>query len=532
MSSGMKREQINTRERAVSTDINRLQSFIGAEVMQAWYEVAAKRLQASDVTPGTESSPAAAANPPFSAVLNGLRAYPVNGTIDMLVTPGVMMMENPAAGVDDCPLLYVNDPGVTAIGVLQMTAGAGTPRIDVIEVQPVDTVLESDNRDIFNIVTGLFAPAMVTKVACTRLTYRIRTGVAGAGFPGTVAGWVPIAVALVPAGAGTWDACDIWDVRTLVSEYWNAPFKEGVTNSTMEYSHLVAEEMNAAPDYQVQVTGRAVGKHGYNKVGGTFTNYPTGAAYVDITTTTTNWAAGYVIAAGSPWHLYLAFPGGLPGWRKYCSSATSPRVPTGTRGIPVVCQTAPGFDRRPGVAIAMPTSTGLGTTTTDAIAVATGATSLAGKMRGFASNGVDFWLKEQLYKAALASDPLGAGSTYQLVSGTEYPRYATALKLRLVVTLSGAAPPANPIPSTLIPVIKLRNKAGTLVAAYVWRGTVGTGIDAAGSSTWEVPFEVPMLPDSGTTTLEVTFLIASSGYVYTVVGMDRVYYDGWKLASP
>ena len=181
MASGQKRMVINTREKIISTDINRLQAFIGTQD--------AEELRWMLLAPADEGGAAtvsgSATTPPNAMVLNGLWARPEVGTVNLFITPGVIAMVDPDAppSADDSPCKIIVDDGVLLGGALVLTPGAGSTRIDIVECSRTTQVLETDNRDIYNPSTGLFTPASVTKAApgwssstCRCATPRASTG--------------------------------------------------------------------------------------------------------------------------------------------------------------------------------------------------------------------------------------------------------------------------------------------------------------------------------------------------------------------
>jgi hypothetical protein len=227
MSSGNKRIVINSRERAVSGDVNRAQAFEASNRAQAM------RRQVNRV--GHNANPRTYQAVGRDAIDIGVA--PTAGTVHdcihglmvrpdaagyLLVDPGsagFLLAGFSGLGADDSPYIVVDDAGVSAIDVLTFTANAGPgPRIDVIECRPVDAVVESSSRDIYDPVTGLFTPATVEKVRAASLEYRIRTGTPGAGFPGTDPDWMPLAVSVMQQGAASFLQTDFYDVRPLVSE--------------------------------------------------------------------------------------------------------------------------------------------------------------------------------------------------------------------------------------------------------------------------------------------------------------------------
>ncbi len=536
MPSGMRNMVINTRERAVSTDINRLQAFLASEVGQIFYEMCGKYATSDDRNPGTEAAPTTGATPPFNVVLNGLRFYPLNGTLNGLLTPGVLLVDNTAAGTDDADFLYCNDPGVVAVGTLALTPAPGATRIDVIECQPVTTVVETDNRDIYNIATGLFAPAMVTKVSATRLTYRIRLGVAGGGYPGAAAGWIPLAVVRVPAAAASWDDCDIWDVRNLASEFWNAPYNSPVTDAEIDEVYLSAVETAAPAPYNVQLTGKVSGRFKHFRIGGSMLcNYPSAAAYVDISTGTTNWEAGLAIAASAVWYVYLAFPFGLPGWRKYWSSAVSPRVPTGLRGIPIINSFTkpPTPSRIPTAPLALPTVLGFGSTTSDAVCIFASTSNAANRMRGAAADGERIVIKEALTVAPSVSDPLGAGTTtYVIADSAEIPSCAKTLIAELGLALSKGGAPGIALAVEVMPVLRMYDVSGTFIVYEMSLAKQCTFILAAGvTAAWTINVEIPLLYRAAASghTFDIVWNIQPDGAPFTGVVVDQLVVRGWRM---
>lgn len=535
MPSGFQIEVINTRERAVSNDITRLQAFSGAELAHILYEMVGKYNASDDMTPATETSPVAGATPPFNAVLNGLRCYPVNGTLDLLVTDGTILIDNSGAGVDDAPLYYCKDPGLAA-GTLVLTPAPGAIRFDVLECRVLDTILETDNRDVFNIVTGLFAPVALTKVMAGRLEYRIRLGTPGAGFPGLVAGWVPLAVFNVSAAAASWDDVDIWDVRNLVSEFYTAPFKNQTSFANVEFSHMTAEETVAGAPYDIQLSGRVLGHLKHFRIDGWCSNYPTAFPVVDISTGTTNWAPGVVFAASKPWYVYLAFPFGLPGWRKYTNAAFSPRTPYGLRGIPIVTSRYPLPNHTPSAPLPLPV-VGIGAgTTSDAVCVHSGMCNAATAIRGSASDGHLILNKEHATYNATVSDPLVGGySDYTLIDGTDIPADAKSVFLRFYLELDSAGAPGVQLPLVLAPYLELQNAAATRILWIQHAPQITAVLPAASTSTsWEFGIEVPLVYRTPTTPVTHRFRVVWGvivGHVFNAIHYDQFEIMGWRIGE-
>jgi hypothetical protein len=139
MPSGAKELVINSLERAVSTDINRLQKFSNqyrAELMRALLNTSFgtdDSQSGGQYTPGSNS---VTGTPVSSEIISGLLVQPQIGNFNVLVTPGFVWMLNPDGAPDDSPYKEVLDAGVPAAGTLTMSTNVSVSiRIDVIECQ-------------------------------------------------------------------------------------------------------------------------------------------------------------------------------------------------------------------------------------------------------------------------------------------------------------------------------------------------------------------------------------------------------------
>jgi hypothetical protein len=351
-SSGWKEEIYNPSERALSSDLMRMQRFKGADAAEIW------RKQIQD-TRGTDDSLAGGGalpltittTAPVSAeVHGGLLVRPQNGSLSLFVDDGIVTLIDPDSpeNPDESIYKFVRDPGISVLGTLLMTANpAGSIRIDIIECARTgspDLILETDNRDIFNPITGLFAPATVSKVSAGRLQYRVRAGVAGAGFPGLVAGWLPLAVVSNPPASTSNDDMTFWDVRPLISDRVWAPFKNAYTNPRLRRNYISIDRTAVAGkafligqvDASVHFANNGVDV-GWYRLGGTMNRGTPGTdGTCDL-----NDAANQSGALASPCYVYLLEPYGLPRWARYLDSIAGTRVPRSPRGIPVVTTIAP-----------------------------------------------------------------------------------------------------------------------------------------------------------------------------------------------
>jgi hypothetical protein len=349
MSSAGKELIVNPLERALSGDIVRLQNFSQAmmsEMMRAILDTG----QGSDdeSAAGSWSQNTSQGNPAWAEVLSGLVFTPVVGGTSSAVSAGAMFMYDPDTipSTDDSQYKYLLDPGTTSALTpsLTLTANAsGSIRVDVLEcarVQP-DTVVETDSRDVFNTVTGTFAAAAVNKVSQGQLQYRIRTGTAGAGFPGTAAGWMPIAVMSVPTGTTTWDTVTVWDVRPLLNDRIFTPWN---TSRALPVYTRLDFSSNTATSGQYRANGfvEASATLGTRRLGGWLERGSPGvdhAGYVDFYDSA-NQESGYAFPAGMSF-LYLVTMFSLPRWARYTDASFGVRQPRSPRGIPILSATGP-----------------------------------------------------------------------------------------------------------------------------------------------------------------------------------------------
>ncbi len=309
---------------------------------------------------------------------SGLLFTPAVGSTGSVVGPGIAGLLDPDAvpSTDDSQYKYVADPGTSS---LTLTANSsGSIRIDVVEcsrVQP-DTILETDNRDVFNTVTGLFAASTVNKVSQAQLQYRIRTGTPGAGFPGTAQGWLPLAVLSVPNATTVWDTVTVWDVRPLLSDRIFQPFAVAREMPLWLNSSGITVEVDSSMTLctgtvEVSATDISLGSlatYSRRRLGGRLrrgtpgTDLPV-SGYDGLDLADAANQSG--MAASATNYLYLVEPFGLPRWARYTDFTAGVRQPRSPRGIPMVTGVAPmHFYGAPSSPLTLPSSTGLGATTT------------------------------------------------------------------------------------------------------------------------------------------------------------------------
>lgn len=447
--SGGKNLVFNTRERAMSGDVNRMQAFHDAhlaELLKHWL------LSILVDGGGVAVVPASTATPLFGVIAGGgLLVRPQTAGSNLVIDPGVAVICDPdaAPSADDSPVKTIVDPGTTLAGSFLANAGPGN-RIDVVECARVTPardglgnvnsgalITETASRDIYNPATGLFTATVVNKVhRGGQFTYRVRRGVAGAGYPGHAAGWMPLMIAAVPTSATNWDGCVMYDVRPLLNDRTDAPaliqrerprFASAIFTANWQIA-------NTAP---LLVSGMGVceSELGAMRAGGVI---PGAGLNLDGDNVgeTTGWAAA--VTAGC-WMLYAAFPHGLPRWMLY---AGTPRLPNGFRGVTVASQTMCDERGRPNGALSMPVNTLLGApaATTEAVLVAAGRSIGVGSARLYPAQGTGDWtycpITDPVFRNATA-----AGSSFAVSltpAAGHFPACAKEILLEIDMTLNGS----------------------------------------------------------------------------------------------
>lgn len=453
MPSGTKKMVVNARERAVSTDINRLQDFQQAAIAEVLRHMLLASTAAATAG-GVAQVPAATASPMPAIILDGFLARPSLSTdanpADLYVDPGAMFVVDADAtpGADDSVGKIVRDPlGMQTTAAIQFQAAVASTRIDVVEIARVDpsdpsTIVETASRDIYNPATGTFSATTVTKATDGKVQYRIRRGVEGSGFPGTASKWLPIMVAVVPVGVTNWDGCVCFDVRPLLADRWNVGNTAPAKNEILD-AELVAGfqyEANGGTDTRKYINGRVNARYSGALVGGYL---PAGG--LDLSTN--DYAVASFISGMSDgwWSLYLAFPFGLPRWCRY-AAAPNARLPGPMRGIPVASQQACDYSGAPTVAIALPTNLGFAATTTAAVRVFTAPCTAAAKLLPAMVDG-DGWYSlpsdasQPVSPSVSAATSLGGSSTawtFSVQEGTHVPPGTKAVELAGLLSFTEA----------------------------------------------------------------------------------------------
>lgn len=452
MSGGQKRQIINTRERATSTDPNRMQSHIAfdnAERARFLFSLSTNQDQT-----GLEVFTSGVVSDPLEMhILGGIIVQPQNGQSYVHISRGTAWVVDPdgvtgssnpaAANPDDNEFKYVSTLGVFDTS-LEHPANAGPGvRIDVIECQRNDVVLETNSVDVFDPSTGQFSPVAVDKVAKSELVFRIRTGSPGGGFPGTAQGWCPIAVAAVPAGFSATDDIDYWDVRPLVYDRVFAPFNR--TSSDPAFRRFDASINELVAGTTSELWGIIETSFGAYRAGGVINpSVPgaTGAGRINLHSTDHHSSSLGALAADTIYYVWALFPFGLPRWAFYTTSGT--RIPQPTNGILTVSDVGPAAAAHTvaASAIDLPAATALsGSTTAGACLLAfrtkVGAAEIAPH---FATKGEVKFTQGSVVTGPASVNQTAQTERFALTIGTHYPRNARYIWVGFFTNWTGGTP--------------------------------------------------------------------------------------------
>jgi len=562
MSTGRRTLRQNTRERLISSDFNRMQTFVGADANDA---LRGQMLRPVDdglfpgvtfITPGPVSfaiDVSTVTAPLYGGIIDGLMVIVPAAAVSLIITPGEVLLidpdgqpgsSNPNAPNPDDPICkYVNAPGIPVVGTLVWTPNPGPGvRVDVVECQRTDIVQETDNRDIFNPATGLFAPTTVTKVTDGNLTYRIRLGAAGGGLPAPALGWFPLAILSTPAGAPNLDTVTVWDVRNLLSDKAE-PFAIRTTDTVIQERGRWMIDVTTPG--QVRLSGERVVDAIGVRAGGRFIDTLLGSPL--LLSSASYQAAGFVPIASSILTVYALFPLGYPlRWVQYYFAPTASaggRVPGPYRGI-IAISHVPSINGAPSLPVPLPTATGLGGSTFVGAVLAETVIDTASVIRGAvgdsrrtAFDGVqftaEFWILGGVIGVVAGANPPTPFITFTLTPGVHYPFGATRVRLQCVVTFAGFAAAGGS--NVIARQARLLNSATpayyTAIEATQQRVIMAP---AVGSALDRFEIDMPVGTDglsapSGPVQLEIDYFVLAGSEVAKTIASAFVVPIGWSF---
>lgn len=533
MSGGSRRLVFNTRERAVSSDQNRHQAFGQrelAEVLRMLVDCRNDTQGGGFLESGSFASTVAniVETPLRADVFDGLTVVPQPSSLNLLVSPGVIGLDDPdgQAGSsdpdppspDDSEYKIVIDPGIVVSGALAVAPGAGSTRIDLVEVRRQTVVLETDSRDVFDPSTGVFLPVTVTKVEEGRLIYRVRQGAPGAGIPALAQGWVPLCVISVPSSAVSVDTMTFWDVRPLVKDRVNAPHDQQVSiYGQARGGNLYANDHSVGG--KTTLSGHVEGAIGMYRAGGVM---PFGTRIIDVRAAA-NQASGYGPVPNSPWYLYAVFPAGLPRWVQY-DVFPNLRIPSGPLGVITVSEAGPS-DELGTKFVNPPPATGL-VTSGRAVLLAGGNVAAGPAEKGFVmQDGLILFNPD----APIPGPGVVAGAstdTYTLVAGVHFPLSARSVLVKVAATFSGApASSFDQIHTTLT----VRATGTTDRVANAWDANLPVVYSSGGGGSTSFRAEAPIYPLGTTNGESGNLVLVVEWSTITARSLQSLNVLGWRL---
>lgn len=193
------RTQINTRERALSTDVNRLIALINRAIQEGVHGLCS--------TAGQRQS----------GVVHGFTVTAVGGgTLDINISAGLAFVKRAAV----YPATQWAWTENQATKNMTLDGGDADPRVDVVEVRAGEAVSVSQGRDVFNPNLGTFALQNMTKEWKSEPEFRIVKGTPTfpiAPMPGGTAGWCPLAYINVAPNATEITAANVALCRPILS---------------------------------------------------------------------------------------------------------------------------------------------------------------------------------------------------------------------------------------------------------------------------------------------------------------------------
>ena len=226
--SGADNVDFNNLERALSSDLDNAQSIEARFLADLLAQVFA--------TKTTTTGAGVPTNAVADRVLGGLIAS-VSGTANA-VDVGLGALVQNSASIVPVPGTFDSSYRMAINRTLQTIAAPapGGNTYYLLEAQMADVITSTQNRDIFNTVTGLFVPTAVTKITERQIALQFRAGTASAA-PAPQADWVPLAVVFRVAGGGPVAAADIIDVRLPTCRFFELDSRRQCPPSTHSLVH-------------------------------------------------------------------------------------------------------------------------------------------------------------------------------------------------------------------------------------------------------------------------------------------------------
>jgi hypothetical protein len=346
--SGIPQTIINSLERAKSTDINSAQHKVAEHLAASVASLCnnAYNLGSFGDTDWGEIVPTANGTPLSADVISGLKVRPFSTYL--LISAGVLGARATTTSYEssqDSNYVVINSPGVVSSAVLTFVANASSVRLDVIECSIVEEE-QTQSVDILDPVTNTFTASLQPKTFNLALTFRVRQGTPGGGYPGHAAGWLPLAVAIHNGATASFAAVDFYDVRPLLAGRTSGPSRLAIDGHHGFFSRYLFS-MNLASELDGAFSARNIngsnGRAGFYEARGRICPTAPGGGAAETNWLTLNSAhltpGVPLVQVGSTYefrYLLSTEPHDLPRWARYSttvSAVTGEREPGDNWGL-------------------------------------------------------------------------------------------------------------------------------------------------------------------------------------------------------
>ena len=209
--------QINTRERALSSDWNRQVELGSRGLLEGLAAVVSGSVRETGVLGDT-----------------AFLVTPLDGTMTSAISPGVALFYDSTKTFPQSQVVWCESRVVRQV---THPAADGLARWDVVEMRPGSQTSSTQPRDQFDPLTGTFTVVNMVKEVQSYPQFQVRSGTPSAspGIPAGTPGWIPLAYVQVPGGAVAVDQTKVVYCRPLLS--LRAIDREGWNTSTLNSTY-------------------------------------------------------------------------------------------------------------------------------------------------------------------------------------------------------------------------------------------------------------------------------------------------------
>lgn len=189
--------QWNTRERALSNDLNKQSRLVSRAITETATAIVSGTLRRAGI---------------FGS---GFLVAPMAGTMKSTISPGTALFVDGVSVYPDSTVQWVESSSVREV---THAASDASTRFDVVEMRPGTTTTSTEPRDEFNPVTGTFVVTNMVKEVTSYPEFQVRKGTPSAtpSIPAGTAGWMPLAYVRVVGNAVSLVATDVVYCRPIL----------------------------------------------------------------------------------------------------------------------------------------------------------------------------------------------------------------------------------------------------------------------------------------------------------------------------